>query len=75
MDIISLKEIYFNLISKEKYKSIKDDYMKQRNEINFKMREILVNWLINVCMIYSFKNHTLFYCIKIIDLYLSNKYY
>ena len=72
---ITLKELYFNFILKEEKCNIKGDYMKQHTEINFKMREILVKWLIDVWGIYNFINCTLFHCIKIIDLYLLNKFF
>ena len=68
-------EIYTNLLLEEKkyYKKIEKDYMKNQNDINHKMRAILVDWLIEVHFRFHFKRKTLFQTIQIIDLYLSKK--
>ena len=66
-------EIYTNLLLEEKkcYKRIEKDYMNKQNNINHKMRAILVDWLIEVHFNFHFKRKTLFQTIQIIDLYLS----
>ena len=68
-------EIYLNLLLDEHYgkNSIKIDYMNQQNDINDKMRAILVDWLIEVHYRYHFKRKTLLQTIMLIDLYLSKK--
>ena len=68
-------EIYINLLLDERLakNTIKIDYMKQQNDINYKMRAILIDWLIEVHYRYRFKRKTLLQTIMIIDLYLSNK--
>ena len=67
-------EIYTNLLLDERLAKIqiKKDYMKQQNDINDKMRAILVDWIIDVHYRYGFKRKTLLQAIMIIDLYLSN---
>ena len=68
-------EIYTNLLLEENnsYKKIEKDYMNNQNDINHKMRAILVDWLIEVHFRFHFKRKTLFQTIQIIDLYLSKK--
>ena len=68
-------EIYINLLLDERLAKnlIKIDYMKQQNEINYKMRAILIDWLIEVHYRYRFKRKTLLQTIMIIDLYLSKE--
>ena len=66
-------EIYTNLLLDEQLNKnlIQIDYMKQQNDINDKMRAILVDWIIDVHYRYGFKRKTLLQAIMIIDLYLS----
>lgn len=68
-------EIYINLLLDEQYSKskIKKDYMIKQNDINDKMRAILVDWIIEVHYRYHYKRKTLYQTIMIIDLYLSNK--
>ena len=66
--------IYYNLL-KEEEKGINPmpdyTYMQRQNEINDKMRSILVDWLIDVHFKFGFTDETLFMTISIIDRYLS----
>ena len=66
--------IYYNLL-KEEEKGIKPmpdyTYMSRQNEINDKMRSILVDWIIDVHFKFGFTDETLFMTISIIDRYLS----
>ena len=69
-------EMYANLLCDEKNLKLKinPNYMESlKPEINEKMREILVDWLIEVHHKLRFKRKTLFQTIYIIDLYLSYK--
>ena len=69
-------EMYANLLCDEKNLKLKinPNYMESlKPEINEKMREILVDWLIEVHHRLGFKRKTLFQTIYIIDLYLSYK--
>lgn len=70
-----IDEIYQNLLQEEKNANLKieKNYMKQQNDINDKMRAILVDWLIEVHRRFRLKRKTLFQTIYIIDLYLSQK--
>ena len=67
------KETWENLLVDEKkfYPKINSNYMTIQNELRPKMRELLVDWIIEVHTQYRFKKKTLFHCIFIIDLYLS----
>ena len=69
-----LNIIYYNLL-KEEEKGIKPmpdyTYMSRQNEINDKMRSILVDWIIDVHFKFGFTDETLFMTISIIDRYLS----
>ena len=66
--------IYHNLL-KEEEKGIKPmpdhTYMSRQNEINEKMRSILVDWIIDVHFKFGFTDETLFMTVSIIDRYLS----
>ena len=69
-----LNIIYYNLL-KEEEKEIKPmpdhNYMSRQNEINEKMRSILVDWIIEVHFKFGFTDETLFMTVSIIDRYLS----
>ena len=66
-------ELYQNLILDEKYfnEKINSNYLLFQNNINYKMRAILIDWLIDVHFHCNFKQKTLFQCVFIIDAYLS----
>ena len=70
-----LDEILENLKGEEinnKYK-INQNYFNFQNEINNKMRIVLINWLIEVHTKLNFKEETFYTTIYIIDAYLSQK--
>ena len=68
-------EIYANLIDEEKNaKNIADpNYFTHQNDINYQMRMILVDWLIEINDKFQCKENTLYQTINLIDLYLSKK--
>ena len=68
-------ETYLNLLLEEKNlkSKINTDYMKNQNDINHIMREILIDWLIEVHYRFYFKRKTLYQTVAIIDLFLSQK--
>ena len=66
-------DIYNNLLQEEKNFIINPNYMSFQNDINEKMRAILIDWIIEVHYKYHFKRKTLLQTVTIIDLYLSNK--
>ena len=67
--------IIYNNLLKEEEKGIKPmpdyTYMSRQNEINDKMRSILVDWIIDVHFKFGFTDETLFMTVSIIDRYLS----
>ena len=67
-------EMYTNLLFSQNKAKLRIDknYMNKQNYINSKMREILVDWIVEVHFHYNFKEKTLFQTIYIIDLFLSN---
>ena len=69
-----LNIIYYNLL-KEEEKGITPmpdyTYLTRQNEINEKMRSILIDWLIDVHFKFGFTDETLFMTVSIIDRYLS----
>ena len=71
-----LEEVYQNLLLDENcfYKKINPNYMANQTSITFKMRAILVDWLIDVHYRCGMKKKTLFNCIYIIDAFLSKKF-
>ena len=73
---VYIDEIFENLKNEElnnKYK-INPNYFIFQNEINNKMRIILINWLAEVHTKLNFKEETFYTTIYIIDAYLSRKF-
>jgi hypothetical protein len=68
-----LNDIYSNLLEDEKNLKIKPnpEYMNHQGDINFLMREVLIDWLDEVHLKFQFKEETLYQTIRIIDTYLS----
>lgn len=66
-------EIYKNLMLEEKNAKnvVKSNYFDYQSDINFRMRMILVDWLIDIHNQFKFKLKTLFQTVRLIDLYLS----
>ena len=66
-------EVYKNLLLDELrfYQKINCNYMTLQNEINDKMRAILVDWIIDVHNKLNMNKKTLFQSVFIIDAYLS----
>ena len=66
-------ELYLNLILDEVnfYQKIKPNYMNIQRNINYEMRAILVDWLIDIHYKLNMKKKTLFLCIFILDAFLS----
>ena len=69
-----MNDIYSNLLEDEKNLKIKPkhDYMEKQVDINPTMREILINWIIEVHYLLRLKEETLYQTIWIIDTYLSS---
>lgn len=65
-------EIIPYLISLENEKRINPNYMSKQNDINEKMRMILIDWLIEVHLKFKLLPETLFLTINFIDRYLQN---
>ena len=70
-----LDEIYINLLLDEKNfeKKVNPEYFNFQKSINYKMRAILVDWIIDIHSHFKFLIKTLFQCVYIIDAYLSKK--
>ena len=66
------EEIIPYLISLEYKKRINPNYMLKQNDINEKMRMILIDWLIEVHLKFKLLPETLFLTINFIDRYLQN---
>ena len=68
-------DILKNILLEEKNSEIKisDSYFKFQTDINYKMRAILIDWLIDVHLKFNFKPETLYITIHLIDSYLSLK--
>lgn len=68
-----LEDIYQNLIKEEKELKIKPKYgyMEKQPDINEQMREILIDWLIQVHLRFSLRPETLYQTIFIIDSFSS----
>ena len=70
-----LDEIYINLLLDEKkFKNkINPEYFSFQKSINYKMRSILIDWIIEIHFYFKFLKKTLFQTVYIIDAYLSKK--
>ena len=68
-------EMYTNLFLDQNNLRYKLDfnYMNKQNDVNPRMRAILVDWLIETHFRFNFRPKTLYQTIYIIDLYLSKK--
>ena len=66
------EEIFSFLTSLEKKIKINPNYIKEQKDITEKMREILVDWIINVHLKFKLLKETLFLSIILIDRYLQN---
>ena len=66
------EEIFSYLTSLEKKTIINPNYIKEQKDITEKMREILVDWIINVHLKFKLLEETLFLSIILIDRYLQN---
>ena len=52
---------------------IKHDYMDGQVEINYKMRAILIDWLVEVHLKFRLKTETLYLCVTILDRFLATE--
>mmetsp|Transcript_5542 Transcript_5542/g.8642 ORF Transcript_5542/g.8642 Transcript_5542/m.8642 type:complete len:406 (-) Transcript_5542:138-1355(-) len=64
-------EIYEHLFRKEKQLQPRAEYMESQADITGRMREILIDWLIEVHMKYRLRPETLFLTVNLLDRYLS----
>lgn len=70
-----IDDIFSNLLTEEREATIKPapDFMERQNEINGTMREILIDWIVDMHWKTHLKPRTLYLMIHIIDTYLSFK--
>ncbi|MCQ2816709.1 MAG: hypothetical protein MJ252_05510 [archaeon] len=70
-----VSEIYLNLLDEEKKitkrPSMENIARNNMNQINFRMRKILINWMIEIHSQLPLKNRTLYLAIYLVDTYLS----
>ena len=66
------EEIFSYLTSLEKKIKINPNYIIEQKDITEKMREILIDWIINVHLKFKLLKETLFLSIMLIDRYLQN---
>lgn len=66
-----VSDIYARLFETEVHYLAKPDYMAGQEDINGKMRAILIDWLVEVHMKYRLRPETLFLAVSIIDRFLS----
>ena len=59
------------MISTESLRLAKSDFMQSQNDINEKMRAILIDWLIEVQVKFKLLPETIFLTTNIIDRYLE----
>ena len=69
-----INAIYHNLLLEEKKglePPVDCNYMNRQKEVNEQMRSILIDWLIDVHLKFSFTDETIYMTVLIIDRYLS----
>lgn len=66
-------DIYENLLKVEPDCLPEPNYMAEQTDISYKMRAILIDWLINVHMKFKLLGETLHLCVSLIDRYLSKR--
>ncbi|KAJ6144764.1 G2/mitotic-specific cyclin-4 [Penicillium chermesinum] len=66
-------EIFFHLRSQEIALLPTADYMNSQNELQWSMRAVLMDWLVQVHFRFALLPETLFLCVNFIDRFLSNK--
>ena len=66
-----VEEIYGNLRKKEMELAPSPTYMSIQEDINEKMRGILIDWLIEVHLKFKLRHETLFLTVNILDRYLA----
>lgn len=68
-------EIYENLLEEEKNLAIRPlpHFIERQTEINPRMREILIDWIVDIHYKFKMKPKTLYLTIHLIDTYLSFK--
>ena len=52
---------------------IQSDYMEEQVNINYKMRAILIDWLVEVHLKFRLKTETLYLCVTILDRFLAKE--
>jgi len=65
--------MYENSLRAESVFHIDGNYMSLQNELNFKMRALLIDWMVDVCLKFKFVDETLHIAVAIIDRFLSKK--
>lgn len=68
-----INEIYLNLLEEERFQVFKPslENISRQAQINFKMRKILFDWLIEIHSQLPYKNRTLYLALYLIDSFLS----
>lgn len=66
-------EIFAHLVATEERSMARVDYMSQQSDINYKMRAILVDWLVSVHLKFKLMPETLFLTVNLIDRYLCRR--
>lgn len=66
-------EIFHNLFLDEDSVVLNSDYIKKQPAINYKMRAVLIDWLVSVHLKFKLLTETLFLTVNMIDRYLEKK--
>ncbi|OMJ71090.1 hypothetical protein SteCoe_30794 [Stentor coeruleus] len=66
-------EIFENMLKSEPLTLPESNYMTEQPDINYKMRAILIDWLVSVHGKFRLMPETLFLCVNLVDRYLSFK--
>lgn len=68
-----VKEIYQNLYKTETRLLPEPDYMENQEDISYKMRSILIDWLVDVHQKFKLCPDTLFLTVNVVDRFLSKQ--
>lgn len=68
-----IKDIMAHLKSQEVRRAPSPTYMTKQTDINAKMREILIDWLVEVHLKFRLQSETLYLCVNYIDRFLERR--
>lgn len=73
-EVTDTNELYKNLLARESSEGPFRDYLKSQPDVNYKMRSILVDWLVTIHLKYKLTPEALYLSVNLVDRYLSKRH-